>query len=547
MKRKSQAKKKAMPILLPLLAAAVFSACTKIDYGVPPITETSKAAEESTAPPETEPAETTSPDKYEEKKFQIHPQEFSETLQLEDVCVNDSHNYLMGYEGNGYIQIDRHEYATFTVHVPSTQYYRLTVQMCAFDTGVNVITGGAPYDNGEYETYDGVSKGIIYAEDVTAFSPFTLNGIYLKKGDNTITLQSEFGIAYMDKVIIENGSTVSDSFYTMSNAPINPNASPKTVRIMSYLSEIYGKKTLTGQRVTNGTNAEIAAIYKETGRLPVIRTGDLTCAQSGSPYYDETLADLELAAEWSDMGGLVGYGWTWYSPSDTESHYLSSMTDFSFADAYSGSDVSLASPETIEKFYGNGEISRECYRILQDIDEIAQALTVLQDRGVTVLFSPLADGGKGGYWWGESADGYLWVWRTMVKRINEYHGLNNIIWVWNGGSAEFYPGDEYVDIVGENIYNATGDSGNGIFMGTSYYNSSRAVAMTDCLMIPNADTLAQDNARWLWFTLGKGDVLIDENGKLTEKYSSNVLLEQAYNHESFVTLDEIPDFTNGNL
>lgn len=544
MKTRSWRKKTALLMTVSLLTAAVFSACTEIDYGIAPITEGTEATTESTPPAETEPAETTSPDKYDEKEFQINVEAFSETLQLEEVCDNRTHNYLMGYEGNGYIQIDRHEYATFTVHVPSAQYYRLTVQMCAFDTGVNVIVGGAVYDNGEYETYDGVSKGVIYAEDITAFTPFTVNGIYLKKGDNTITLQSEFGIAYMDKVIIENGSTVSDSFYTISNAPINPNASLKTVRIMNYFSEIYGKKTLTGQRVTNGTNAEIAAIYKETGRMPAIRTGDLTCAQSRSPYYDEELAELDLAAEWSDMGGLVGYGWTWYSPSDATSHYLSSMTDFSFVNMNTNTDISEASPETIEKFYGSGEISRECYQIMKDIDEMAQVFQTLREKGVTVLFSPLSDGGKGGYWWSESADCYLWVWRTMVKRYNEYYGLDNIIWVWNGGSAEFYPGDEYVDIVGENIYNSTGDSGNGIFMGTAGYNSVRANAMTDCLMIPNADTLAQDNAHWLWFTLGKGDTLIDENGSLTERYSSNVLLERAYNHKSFVTFDELPKFSD---
>ena len=180
--------------------------------------------------------------------------------------------------------------------------------------------------------------------------------------------------------------------------------------------------------------------------------------------------------------------------------------------------------------------------LTRDTDKMAEKLKYLQDKGVTVLFSPLPDGGMGGYWWCDSVNGYLWLWRTLVNRLNEYHGLHNIIWVWNGGSADFYPGDEYVDIVGENVYNTTGDSGNGRFMGTAFYNTSRAVAMTDCLMIPKADTLQQDNAHWLWFSLDKGESLIDENGGLTEKYSSNVLLEETYNNRMFVTLDELPEF-----
>ena len=32
------------------------------------------------------------------------------------------------------------------------------------------------------------------------------------------------------------------------------------------------------------------------------------------------------------------------------------------------------------------------------------------------------------------------------------YGCNNLIWVWNGQAADWYPGDEYVDIIGEDIY-----------------------------------------------------------------------------------------------
>lgn len=523
-------------------AALLLTGCTPIVYDMPAITENENI---NTAPPPpvtTAVTEPVSPDKYHETRVPINGEAFSETLQLEEVCENQLYNYLMGYEGSGYIQIDRHEYATFKVHVPAAQYYKLTVRLCAFGTGVDVIVGGKLYNNGEYDTFDGVSKGVIYAEDITGFSPFTINGIYLKKGDNTITLQSVYGMAYMDQVTIENGKTVSDSVYSITNAPVNPNADIKTMKIMNYFSEIYGKKTLTGQQVTIGTNAEIAAISAKTDRLPAIRISDLTFAQKNSPYYDEELTDIDLAEEWSSAGGLVGYNWTWYSPSDS-SHYLSSMTDFDFADVYTDSDISGISMERIEKLFGEGEITRECYEIMVSLDEMIETLKILQSKDITVLFSPLANGGMGGYWWSDSADSYKWLWQTMVKRCNNYYGLSNIIWVWNGGSTEFYPGDEYVDIIGENIYNPTGDSGNGRFMGTSEYRSARAVAMTDCLILPDPDILTRDNAKWLWFSLGKGDNLIDENGVLTNRYTTAELLDRGYNHECFVTLDELPDFS----
>ena len=34
-------------------------------------------------------------------------------------------------------------------------------------------------------------------------------------------------------------------------------------------------------------------------------------------------------------------------------------------------------------------------------------------------------------------------------------GLDNLIWVWTteGNDADWYPGDQYVDIVGRDVYN----------------------------------------------------------------------------------------------
>ena len=538
----------ALPMLavLTLSALPMLSGCTQIQYDSPPITDNAPGTTSSGSDPEpadTEEPNKVIPDKYSEAEVNVNPETYSATIELEEVEGQTSQHYLMGYSGDGFIALSPYETVTMNVYVPSTQYYSLTVYMCAFDTGIDVIVGDGAEYAGNSAAYHGVSKGVIYIEDVNAFLPFMLNGIYLKKGDNTVTLQCVSGTAYMDKVEIANGRTVTDGFYSMNTTPINPNADVRTVKTMNYFGQLYGKKTLTGQQVTIGTNAEIAAVYEETGRLPAIRTSDLTFAQSRSPYYDEELTDLTLALEWAEMGGLVSYGWTWYSPSDS-SHYLSSVSDFDFSRAYTDSDLSMASPETLERIYGEGSITRESFRLMQDMDEMAEVLRTLMDNGVTVLFRPLADAGSGGYWWSESANAYLWLWRTMVKRFNEYHGLTNIIWVWSGESADFYPGDEYVDIIGEDIFNLSGDSGNVRFMGTAYYNAGAvATAMTDCLLLPDPDVLAQDNARWLWFSLGKGDTLIDENGGLTQRYTSNTLLERAYNHESFVTLDELPDFS----
>ncbi len=519
----------------------LLSGCKPIAYTITPDTESTSQSSTEEAPPEV--TTVPSPDKYSSEPVHINEQDYSKEIQLEEVCDNEMHQYLMGYNGEGYIQIDAREMATFSVYVPSTQYYKLTLYMCAFDTGVDVIVGGERVYNAaeDYDTYDGVSKGVIYAEDVTAFTPFTLNGIYLKKGDNLITLQSVWGTAYMDMVVIQKGRSATDGYYIVSNAPVSPNASVTTYKMMDYFSETYGKKTLTAQQVTTGTNGEIAAIYNSTGRLPAIRVGDLSFAQSSNFAYDEALTDLDLAEQWAGQGGIVAYDWLWYSPGEN-SHYLASMTDFDITNLYSDPDVSELSMEMVETLYGEGELSKEGFKLIQDIEEIKDVFQRLADKGITVLFRPMPDAGMGGYWWSADKDSYKWIWQSLFKRLTSYYGLGNIIWVWSGGTADFFPGDEYVDIVGEDIYNITGDSGNSHFLGTAYYGTTRASAMTDCLMIPDPDVLVQDNARWLYFSLGKGDCLIDSSGKLNYRYTSPELLDKAYNHNDFVTLDELPSF-----
>lgn len=46
----------------------------------------------------------------------------------------------------------------------------------------------------------------------------------------------------------------------------------------------------------------------------------------------------------------------------------------------------------------------------------------------------------------------------MYDRLTNVHNINNLIWVWNGQDPTYYPGDEYVDIIGYDLYPDPQDS-----------------------------------------------------------------------------------------
>lgn len=99
----------------------------------------------------------------------------------------------------------------------------------------------------------------------------------------------------------------------------------------------------------------------------------------------------------------------------------------------------------------------EGYVYKRGIETVIERLTLLKDAGIPVLWRPFHEAAGQWFWWGEDATTFKRLWVDMFNRFREA-GLDNLIWVWTSQVSDiskWYPGDEYVDIIGVDIYGGT--------------------------------------------------------------------------------------------
>jgi len=426
-------------------------------------------------------------------------------------------------------EFEEDERLRFEVSVPTPQHYSITLSAA----GNAVVT----------LTADGEQQGAFYINSAE-FTEETLDGIYLASGGNNISLTVLKGAVTLDSVTV--GDFEPDpSRFEVSRVPANPNASAAVRLFMDYLGEIYGKRILLAQHVTPGTNSEIGAIFETTRRFPAIRVSDFMRYSRSFTGDKPANDDVTLAIEWANTGGIVSYGWTWHAPpiNGGRSHYYAGATDFNLDSAFTAADIAVLDIGRLEALYHSGAISESTLELIHELDHIAEYLKRLQAENIPVLWRPLHQARTGWFWWGNCLpESYIWLWRLMFERFGSYHALDNLIWVWAGQSAAFYPGDGYVDVIGEDIYNMDDASNMPQFVRTADYpERARLTAMTECGLLPSADLLGRDGAFWLWTALYRGDFLVDHRGRHNSLFNQRERLERAYNHELTITLDKLPE------
>ncbi len=342
----------------------------------------------------------------------------------------------------------------------------------------------------------------------------------------------------LDSVIFTSAEAVNTLSFDVSSQLVNPNATENTQRLMNFLTDIYGKYSLTGQYGDTGINSmEITRIYEQTGKYPAVLGIDLMEYSPSRVAHGSSDAAIEEAIEWYyTHGGIVTMSWHWNAPEI----YLKNSKDQPW---YKGFYAEAATINLTKIM--NGE-DKEGYDLLvSDIDAIAEQLLRLQDAGVPILWRPLHEASGGWFWWGAcDAQSYIQLWNLMYDRLTNVHGLNNLIWVWNGQAKDWYPGDETVDIIGEDIYpgeRVYTPQTDRFIEAVNYTQANKMIALTEngCLFDP--DLAFEENSRWLFFGVWTGDFVLNKVKRFSDQYSEAYMWDKVYHHEKMITLDELPD------
>lgn len=523
--------------IIPLaLAAAMLGGCTAIPDKSMPDVQTDEAADSH----ETYEADSSTGQQQEQlppKEYDINVKDTALKLNAEGGVFDGNARTDGEYDGSGYVILEQGKTLTHIADVPASQHYRVVIAAYSYSGAALSLT--AP--EGCVGTY------YIPPTNEPVFQLYTIDSVYLEAGSSIITFTMLDGYASLDYIIVEDSRPVPSGCYQISTSVVGKNTGIHTISTMKYMSDIYGVRVLTAQNVTIGTNAELEAVYAETGRYPAMRCGNLIYSSlyAGEEYSDTAKDEIELALEWGRSGGIVSLGWHWYAPCESENGLYPAGTDFDLAAAVTDRDLALLSAEEIEGMYNSAMISEECYRLILDIDNIAKVLARFRDERLTVVWQPLADGDTSIYWWGGDAESYKWLWQLMFKRMNEYHELNNLIWVYNGSSADFFPGIDYCDVIGQGMYYNSSASFAARFTALAGLAeiTMKPVAITSCDKLPDPDYLSRDNAMWLWTAAASGEYTIHADGSYSDVHTNRQKLNSIYNSRLCITKDELPDLS----
>ncbi|ADL52287.1 glycosyl hydrolase [Clostridium cellulovorans] len=401
-----------------------------------------------------------------------------------------------------------------------------------------IVNYAEPFDKNkkvQYLNVNGTNQGEVSFPYSLGWKNLSAGIVKLNAGTNNIQFESYWGYTFFDYLIVKPADE-SITNLKGDKTLVNPNATNEAKALKSYLADVYGKHIISGQQELcgshnySGSESDFAYIKEKTGKMPALRGFDFMNYRGNGLLWDDNCA--ERVIDWyKNQNGIPTVCWHWFSPGNIgkkgDSSFYTKDTTFSISKALTpGTEENTA--------------------MMNDIELMAGKFKQLQDAGVPVLFRPLHEAEGGWFWWGaEGPENCVKLYRLLYDQFTNKYGLNNLIWVWTSytyeTSPQWYPGDDVVDIVGYDKYNAKDGKPNGSAISSTFYNLVQAtggkklVTMSENDTIPQVSNLTNEMAGWLYFCPWYGYWLTGEQNNPVS------WLNEIYNSDYCITLDELPN------
>lgn len=336
---------------------------------------------------------------------------------------------------------------------------------------------------------------------------------------------------------------------------VSENADENTAALFGYFKSIYGKHILIGQQYLQKEELEDEVYFRYTGQLPAVRGYDLM-------DMDKKKGDNQVARaiKWAkDTGCIITMCWHWYAPDD-----MKDMENCDWSFYYKTTSYDHKTSFDILKAVEYGTPEYEF--VVSRIDTAAENLREFEKEGIPVLFRPLHEANGDWFWWGkrkndngESVEAYKKLWYMIFDRMENYHKLKNLIWVWNGQDKCMAVHPNTYDICGDDIYSTIPDdhsSQKERYTELISYTEGKMATLSECGYIPDPKELIKDNVKWLWWLPWWGEFvyaregwkpILDEKNLpvCNRKYLNEVFIAEAFRNPYTITLSELP-FYKGN-
>ena len=324
--------------------------------------------------------------------------------------------------------------------------------------------------------------------------------------------------------------------------------------------QVYTYSTQNRNYTYNNYDLDVNLIKELTGKYPAIQGFDFG---SYCPCYawDDGVAGRMI--EWTnEKGGICTASWHVNVPTTMADYTLGEPLDFSKTTYSEKTDFKTANCLV------EGTLEYDYFQLC--MKNLAAELQKLQAAGVPVIFRPFheaegnpshtedpIDGSGAWFWWAkEGAVVYKQLWALLQDTLENEYGLHNLIWeqnlyAWSDASAQWYSGDDRVDIVAFDKYNTQYNRHDGKTSGPNldaeagifykihgYVKGNKMVAMAENDSVPSMTNMQVEHADWLyfcpWYDTPETPFVSGE------KYQDHDELKALYNSDYCITLDELP-------